>query len=274
MNRTSRLAALALAGALTLTACGGEDTKDQKSSDKQTPSTSNTTSASPSPSASPSTPAVTAKPGQPVDLDAFLSRLGAGAEAVESAHVVMTMTSAGLVIKGEGDALYQGKDSRIAMDVQIAGQAMKMILIGSDVYVQAPALTGSQKWIKGDINDPNGPLGDLSDITDSFDPGAMIEQYRAGYTKVVLVGEEKVDGVSTRHFRLTVDPSKVEDLAKVPGAEDLKPFDMDLWVDEDDVVRKAVVDLELGGQASRVEVANSKVNEKVTINPPPASEVQ
>ena len=267
MKRTARLASLALVGALALAACGNDDSEDSSAtSGNAADESSQTSDKSGSDAEAPAE-------GEEVDVEALLDDMSEGLGTMSTAHVTMDMTLMGQKMHGEGDSSYEDDDtrSRFTMTVPGAGE-MEMVLIGTTLYMKLDQLTQG-KFLKADVRDPNGPLGDMSSLVTSVDPAQNFEAYRAGYTKAVYRGEEELQGETMRKYLFTLDLTKVDQFKQQARKAGISETPVEMWLDEDDVMRKLHMEMDVQGQKTVTDVEVSDLGEDVTIEAPPASEV-
>jgi len=175
--------------------------------------------------------------------------------------------------------------------------ALDAIKDGADVYVRGPVLTGElpegKSWVRFDAADfaTDAGMGALS--LAGSDPRTLLELVRTASGEVETVGREDQRGVSTTHYRATLDPQKYERLVPPADREELLsllgglfgpsglgevPFDV--WIDDEGYVRKAELalsDPQLGTTDEEVETTVSlelyDYGEPVAIAVPPADEV-
>ena len=141
------------------------------------------------------------------------------------------------------------------------------------IYLKLPALTrllpGGKPWIKMDLNELGKQAGiDISQFTQfANDPAQMVDWLRAASGDVTTVGTETIDGVSTTHYRATVDLDKYPDLVSpenrdamrkavdsLEKAAHVSSFPMHVWVGKDGLVRqvRAVFTETIQGQTVNV----------------------
>lgn len=264
MKIARSLGALVLASALVLTGCG-DDSDDSKAGDPSSESTEDTTE-----DADDAGDADDADEGEEIDVDAFLSDLRDGAEALTSAHMTLTLEAMGQTIEGEGDVAYNEGNPEMAMTLSMGGQGnMAFRLVDGAMYMKIPGQAGS-KWLKMGLEKAMDQLG-MGDLMDNLDPAKAFEAYAEGFTGVVLIGDEEVGGESTTHYRVTVDTTKVEAFKNFPsGAKLPKTVDYDMWLDDDNRMRKIVMEIPSG----TLEMVVSNYGQDIAIEAPPASQVQ
>jgi hypothetical protein len=268
MKPTRLLTALALAGALVLTGCGGdEDGGDAKVGD----SASTTDSESPAESATPTEDETGSLQGEEVDKDEFLADMREGVEGFTSAHVTMKVAATGGDMTGEGDMELTDGELAMAMtmDMPAFGGEAEMVLVDAFMYMRLPGQAGD-KFYKLDLSDPSGPLGSLGGLTDAFDPTKSFDVFADGLTRVAYLGEGDLDGENLDHYQLTIDSSKVKELQDLPGASSVPDeITYEMWVDDEFRMRGMEMDLPTG----RTSVRYTDLGEPVDIEAPPASKV-
>ena len=154
-------------------------------------------------------------------------------------------------------------------------QAMELILLDQVMYVKSPDLGAGDTWTKIDLSDPDSLYGMLGKATD---PAVMFEAMESP-EKLEMLGTEDVDGVATQHYRITMDPRQYLEAMDFPAVmAGMLPEELvtEMWVDGDNLPRKFVQDLDLGGGAggsSTTEGTYSDFGLDVEIEAPPADEV-
>lgn len=140
----------------------------------------------------------------------------------------------------------------------IAQQMGSSELIGDGliVYMKSPIfqqLPDVKEWVRMDIEAIGKEMGlDLGSLmqVNQNDPTATL-QYMQGLEDVKEVGQEKVRGVATTHYRGTGTFEKLKDvlgpdagptLDKLQEMLGVKGFELDAWVDEKDVARRVEID--------------------------------
>ncbi len=233
MTIAARIAALALTGTLALTGCGATSGTGGASSAASATSTA---------AASAGTVAFAPPaPGEKVtDLDGFFEASTAGAAAIKTATV--RSTSPGLTLSG---AMDQSDLSNIKFryTTELAGQKVEFIYVNGTAYMK---LAAGGKYQKASLPiDPN-----------SFSSVKMTEEWRSTVTSVTYVGKETVDGVDTDHYVME---------ARQSSDANAQTAQLHAWVDSQFRVIKSGV--------GQLEIVYSNINEPVTIEAPPADQV-
>jgi hypothetical protein len=116
-----------------------------------------------------------------------------------------------------------------AMEPEILAE---QILDGSAVYIRMPStaglLPGGRSWLRQELGSAGGaPVLDAGQLVQAgADPVAPLAWLESS-ERAERVAREKVRGVETTRYR-----------AKVVIAESMPPFTIDVWVSEDDLVRR------------------------------------
>jgi hypothetical protein len=196
----------------------------------------------------------------------------------ETARTTMTMKMSGMglplpmTIKGEGVTSTSEPRMDVTIDfgpfLQAFGGAgdgkTRMLLDGGTFFVDPPAipnleLPGGAQWITADLTEALDAMGiDAAGFGElmRISPEQQVAALEAAGS-VKRVGEEEIGGVKTAHLRGTVkledylgalpaDRRKkaeqaIEELSKLPGGQDQdfdRPTPVDMWVDEDQLVRR------------------------------------
>jgi hypothetical protein len=168
------------------------------------------------------------------------------------------------------------------------------------IYMKMPAIAkqlgGTKEWLRVDVQgagralgvDP-GQFGQLG----GNDPRRMLDQIRAVSGEVKEVGSEKVRGTDTTHYEAEVDLRKYPDRLPEKDREQARvaveklidqtgsaTYPMDLWIDEDDLVRRVRIayEFEVPGQEDgadfRMTMEFYDYGTPIDVAPPPAEDVQ
>lgn len=190
-----------------------------------------------------------------------------------SSHMSMTMKGAASM-SAEGDMTYDGGSSEMRMTMsmpQVAKGTIEMRLVDQKIYMQLPGLTPAGKFIAIDPQDQKSPMGkSFAGLSGQMDPLASIKSMESAVTRADRVGEAKIDGARVDHYRLTIDTAQLtKDLKQkaLPGAP--KSLSYDLWLDDDDLIRKMSFDV----SGAAVEMELSDWGKPVNVEPPAASDI-
>ena len=262
MNRAHPLGALVLAAALLVAGCGAPAATTTTS----TTTSSTTTAATSTTSTTTSTTTSSAPASGTVDKDALLKQLTAGNATVKTMTTTMdiaiksadkTATTAMVMAVDQSDP----KHLRASMTMNIGVGDMAVVMDGDNYYLQ---MAGTwYKMTKEQLQKTGGTAPDTSTQADTLNKlGGKIQ-------KVELIGTEQVEGVATKHYRLTLDGSAFGDLgtgATAAPTTDTIPYD--LWVDDGGVMRKYSIALQETDSSITMTGVVSKINQPLAITIP------
>lgn len=209
----------------------------------------------------------------PLTRDEIISVTYGAAMEAGSAHLVMTMK--GQVSTGaEGDVTYSDGEAAMKMTMsmpQMAKGKMEMRYVDQKTYLKLPGMTPRGKFIAIDPKDENSPLSKgFAGLTDQMDPLASVRSIESAVTSVERVGEAKVDGARTDHYRLAVDTARMMKGLKKPNPTGMpNSLSYDMWLDDDNLIRKMHFDV----SGTQVEMLLSDWGQPVTVEPPAAGDI-
>jgi hypothetical protein len=251
--------------------------------------------------------AACAKGPAPVNpRDAVLDAMQAVYEA-ETLHqeLEMEISAAGESFSFSGVAAVDNAHQRadMTLDMGLLGGEMKMLMDEGVVYMNSPMFRDAgTDWVR---IDPSKLTPEQAAQVGGFgagttDPAAYAGLF-AGVFDVQAAGEEQIDGVSTVHYRGTIDLTKVlrnfgdvvgqevDDATKEQleaavdqfealGIDDRIPFD--IWIDEESLPRRMKISMDFGDLVPGSDEAKmdmtvdySDFGEPVEVQIPPESEV-
>jgi hypothetical protein len=190
------------------------------------------------------------------------------------------------------------KGQRAQLEYAFQNQSMRQVMDHFTMYMQSPqfdaALEDGKKWAKIDMQRASKEFGiDLGSVQQpgSGDPRQMFSQLKAMAGDIEKAGTEKVRGVETTHYEGTVDVDKIPDtlpadrraaarktLERTKEISGLDDYDMDVWIDDDDLVRRMRMKMDM--KVLQQEISFDFTMEfyeygtRVTIDLPPEDEVQ
>jgi hypothetical protein len=180
----------------------------------------------------------------------------------------------------------------------LGGQGtLQLIFQDPVIYMDMSSLAGrlpeGKTWMELDVGKLAQAAGievpQLSSITQA-DPSQFLDYLRASSGDVVALGSESVDGVSTTHYRATIQLSRI--LERLPSDQqaaaraaleklgDSGSIPVDVWVDAQGRVRREQLAISSSGGIAGAEVVSGTVTIDYQsygaippIVPPPASQV-
>jgi hypothetical protein len=217
----------------------------------------------------------------------------AAAKTSKSGSIEADFTVNGGGVNGHGTGVFNTGDNgsgRLTITVDVGGRSFKIdtVITGTVLYMRSPAfkqLTGGKQWVKLDLGKIARQRGiDLSSLLNTSPTPTSALAYLSGSAgKVEKVGTEKVQGVDTTRYHVTVDLPRAAAHAKGADRRSLKRLIQtsgvkkvpeDVWIDDKGYVRKVVYKTAGGGaQATRVTMVLHDFGPRVPIQPPPKGSV-
>jgi hypothetical protein len=195
----------------------------------------------------------------------------------------------------QGDGSFDFTNHRGEMSMKAAGLSLQLVLDRQVAYMHIPQLAqglGGKQWLKIDLASFGKAIG-ASGLGNALqgstsDPTAGLNFLKGVSGPITTVGHESVRGVTTTHYRATIDANKV--MAQIgidqqgPMQEMLKQLGntpVDVWIDGQGRVRREQSSLTLtasGASTGGLKSAASTVEfydfgSPVTITVPPADQV-
>jgi lipoprotein LprG len=211
----------------------------------------------------------------------FASKVSQAQAEAETAHLEAQVNAQGQQMSMSGDMDMSQKEPAFDLTMQgaaIGGNA-RFILLDRVIYLKMPGMGQGNKYLKIDASKRNDPMAQMFDqMMGQFDPSQAFEAFDA-VTKVEERGTQEVDGTQTTQYAVTVDTRKALKAQGVGGeqaAQMPKTVTYDVWVDDDDLVRKLRMDVpDPSGSAASVgavDMTMSQWGEPVDISAPPAGQ--
>jgi|SRR3954451_4130244 hypothetical protein len=230
--------------------------------------------------------------------DTLISAAGATTRA-GSARVAMTMSlsSAGqslMTMNGTGGAMF--RPSRAVMTFRytaspllgrVNGMRMTEVMTGTTLYMRSPLFSAhaGKPWVKTDLNSMVPGGGDLASSGPS-DPSQILGYLRSVSSSIQRVGDDKIRGVSTIHYRATVDyaqmaakasPAAAAALHKAIQTMGTSTVPMDVWLDDQGRATRIGISMHMQVQGHPLDMKMSfdyfDFGAHVTVHVPPPSQV-
>lgn len=206
-----------------------------------------------------------------------------------------TVTAGGVFDQSEGDMTMDLSDvvSQAGLPASDGTAEFRYLQENGDpvVYMSIPFLSsqlpGGASWIKIDLEQAGKSLGvDLDQLINQANqnPAQALDMLRASGS-VTEVGTETVDGVSTTHYKATIDLSQAADklgsdaeawVQRLVNAGAPATIPVDVWIGDDGLIRRLTMDesLATGAQSGDVKVTIdiSDYGTPVNVTAPPASD--
>jgi LppX_LprAFG lipoprotein len=224
----------------------------------------------------------------PAALGATVQAAVAKTAKAGSEHVVVTAKvatggqSVSLAGHGDFDTAKRLGSMQASFSLGGASVALQEVQSGTTIYVSSPffaaMLPSGKSWLKLDLASAAKTLGANASALTAQDPSSALAQLEA-LTGVTQVGSQLVAGVSTTHYRGTIDVAKLpaasSALVKSTGAT-FGP--VDVWVGDDGYVHRVRVTTtaSAGGQSTKTTLTMtlSDFGLGVIATVPPASQTE
>lgn len=209
-----------------------------------------------------------------VSVDDGRSVLAAAPAAVRdagTAHLTMTMDFAGQGVPAGArfEAVGQQDFDRrmLSMEGTMSGvpaemaSSMSFIITPDAMYLQMFGIREQLgvDWIRIGFEEISAETGvDMADLmgNQTFSPTAMLDQLAGVTDDIEVIGQDVVRGVATTHYRATIDAQKAletvpessrETLRTMLAEAQLDEYVVDVWLDEDGLLRRQTMDVEAMG---------------------------
>ena len=197
-------------------------------------------------------------------------------EEAGSARLEMTTEIAGQEIETEGAFDLANGTGTISMSMPAVGSGdIEMVFAGTTYFMRSEIfgteLPEGTEWVSFDLSELTEGSGvDLGGLASqgANDPTNALDALAGVAEEVVEVGQDEVRGVSTTHYTATIDMEEAyraaQDAAEEAGAEGPivdeeqfdefvaaygdEPLETDIWIDDDGLVRRQTMVLEVMGQ--------------------------
>jgi hypothetical protein len=231
----------------------------------------------------------------------------AGSSRIE---FTMAMEAEGrsFTMRGDGVFDYTSPRGRMTLDLgdlsEVAGGALgngrlELVLDGSAYYMKFPEamqLVG-KRWLKIDLEEVGDLTGaDLGALQQANQNPAQLMQFLRGASDdIEELGKEEVRGVETTHYRATVDLDEAgeqgaeigefsdemreqlqAEIERMRGQTGLETLPVDVWLDEDKLLRRMKMDLNFAVEGDQVGMDMTMdffdFGVDVDVAPPPADQ--
>lgn len=204
----------------------------------------------------------------------FASAVSQAQTKAETAHLEAEMNAQGQKMSMSGDMDMSAKDSAFDLAMRgggIGGKA-RFILVDQVIYLQMPALSQGNKFVKIDASDRSDPVAKMfNQMLGQLNPSQAFRAFEAT-TKLEEKDTAEIDGVETTQYAVTVNTQKAlkaQGMAEqVPPGQMPKTIGYNVWVDGKNLVRRLRMDV----QGTNVDMNMSRWGEPVEITAPPAKQ--
>jgi hypothetical protein len=170
------------------------------------------------------------------------------AEAVsEATSTTATVTYPGTTLRFEGRGGYNHTTDEgwqhLTLMLPNGSGGMDQVFIKSAVWMKAPELFGNDlpsgtEWLKYDVNKAKKNSGYNFKVLLGQNAADVLRQLRRTAPAVKTIGTETIHDVETTHYRATIDPKKTPKTDRAHALSKPVYKAVDVWVDEDGLVRQ------------------------------------
>ncbi|PRX49068.1 hypothetical protein B0I33_103101 [Prauserella shujinwangii] len=231
------------------------------------------------------------------DAQALVAAASEQTSQSKSSKFTMEMDMAGQKISANGEGVYDGANSKMAITMNMGGQTMEMRLVDRTMYMKLPgeaaAQMGGKEWVKvsADGTDPlSQQLGSSFDqMAEQSDPSKVLDQIKqAG--EITNSEETTLDGQDVTHYTIELDFAKIADQYGAAGvseeqmkqlADKVGKLPMELWLNGDNLPVQVSMDMAKvmeaagapAGQGGSMLMKYTDWGAPVNVEAPPADQV-
>ncbi len=219
----------------------------------------------------------------------------AAAKTARAGSVRADFEIAGSALNGTGSGVFDNDKKgtgKLTLAVRSQGQSVTLdtIVIGPVLYMRSAVfaqagLPPGKEWVRLDLaklaQQQGVDLGSL--LSSNPSPSGALAYLRGSAGQVDKVGEEKVQGVDTTHYRTTIDLERAasrstgrarEAIRRVIRVSGVKRIPVEAWVDSAGYVRKVTyTEHSSRSQSSRITMELHDFGPHVSIASPPSKTV-
>lgn len=205
----------------------------------------------------------------------FFPRVSKAQLKAGSSNIAMTVTApGGQKFTSHGQMKLGAHPGDTAMAMTVNGDTgglgtVELRLVDRAFYISLGALT-QNKFAKIDLSDKSNPIArQYGDIIQNVDPARQLGQYEDAITKFDATGKPaEIDGVKAQPYRISVDPSRADQLKQFDQASLPDSITFTLYVGPDDLPRRMVSRMPSQSGTTKLQLDYTKWGEKVTIAAP------
>lgn len=226
--------------------------------------------------------AASSSSAMPTDAAGLSTLLRESSSQLHSAHLDMTVTAAGMTLKGTGDeTLAGGKMQTLDLSENVPQLGvLRVIIAGGKTYLQVPTQIShaTKPWVLVTATSTNPIVRQLATTLQTVQQAAALDQFTTFSSAATVTAHDRQDlnGAPATHYALSVDVAKLP--ATMPGKQQLvtagvTTLPMEMWLDERGRLVKFTENLTVQAQQVSTVVTIGKFDAPVTVTPPPADQV-
>lgn len=217
-----------------------------------------------------------------------------GSAKVDLAMSAKVTGPKGFTMEGEGSGVANNEDGsgRMAFTMNVDGEKLEFdfVFVMPVMYVRSPLfaseLPDGKSWMKIDLVRAGEEFGLDLDALMSSRPTDALASLESTTGEVEEVGTETVRGIETTRYRATIDFDKAaaegpedlrESMGRIRELTGLSTVPVEVWIDEDGLVRRLTQNQKLPDGAGRMETELTMdlydFGPRVEVDPPPSNKV-
>ncbi len=177
--------------------------------------------------------------------------------------------------------------------LDVFAEPLELITVGDTAYMKwgfFNALLGADGWVELPTDEAGTVTGQFGMGAEATSPTQMLEQLRDANATIEELGTETIRGVSTTHYRATLNlkelaetlpPDEQAELESQFGDTGIEELPMEIWVGDDGLVYRYTMEVDAssadtgmpGLQSMRMEFDMYDYGAEIIVEPPDPSEV-
>lgn len=156
--------------------------------------------------------------------------------------------------QGTGEIDFEAQRSYMkyeAEGISAGFTTIEFIMDGTTTYMKG-ALGAGDKWIKTDHTKASDNAGAFD--ADQWSAAGILDDLTSASKDVEVVGHEELDGMWVTHYRAILDPERAGGMFGDPGPGAGRTAVVDVWVDEQTIVRKTTHQFSIESDAMSMEM--------------------
>lgn len=213
--------------------------------------------------------------GEELTQASFGERVAAAQKEAETFSMTAEQTTAGQTSTTTAEGRYGDEGAAVHSVTKSGDRTVETIVVDGFYYLKAPDLGTEKPWLKIDPKAKSGMGALIGQFGGSSDPTKLTEAFSDAVSIKPSEKIEEVDGVDTKQYAVSLPSSVLTETLGLPEQFTSmlpKTIDYDVWIDEEDLMRKMVMDLEIMGQKSSTEMTFTDYGKDVEIKAPAADE--
>lgn len=214
--------------------------------------------------------------GEEFTKEDFGTRMVEAQQEAGSYRMELTQEVAGQSSTTTGEGVIHDDGTDVHTKTEAGGETSETILVDGFFYLNVPSLGAEKPWLKIDPNAKTGMGALVGQLGGNSDPQKLSEAFSKAIALEATGDVEEIDGVDTREHQVSLPSSVLTTELGMPkelAAAMPETIEYSIWVDEQDLMRKMVMSMEVMAQQSETEILFTDYGADITIEAPPADQV-